>query len=356
MITTPNEYGQLMSDLLARAGRICQPAYGTFELTHRCNLSCGMCYVRSNGGDTGRRQGELPASAWLELASQARENGMVFLLLTGGEVLLRRDFFEIYEPLTRMGLQISLFTNGTLVTKEMAERLAEAPPSRTEITLYGATPETYEAVTGVPGSFSACCSGIEALVSRRVPLGLKTTVTRRNVGEVEAMHKMAHDWGVPFFGGSLLLSRPDGQYSDVENCRLSTDECIALESSHQASAHETTEAPPREPRTKNDDNFRCQAGKSGFAVSSSGEMNICVVLPRPAARPLESGFESAWKQVVDYVNSVPPPSRVCLSCDARQYCARCPAWSLSENGTLTDPVPYLCEIAHAIKENHERPV
>ena len=209
MTETPTEYGSLVREMLRRAALDRQPAHGAFELTSRCNLSCRMCYVRQAAGDMTQAAKELPASAWLELARQAVDNGMVFLLLTGGEVFLRRDFFEIYEPLTRMGLVLALFTNGTLITKDIAARLAQAPPSRTEITLYGATAATYEAVTGMPGSFAACCAGIEALVSHRVPLGLKTTITRQNVGELEAMRQMAHNWGVPFSAGWLLSRRPD---------------------------------------------------------------------------------------------------------------------------------------------------
>ena len=147
--------------------RLRQPVNGTFELTERCNLACRMCYVCQSSGDAARRTKELSAAAWLELARQAVDNGMVFLLLTGGEVFLRPDFFEIYTPLTRLGLILTLFTNGTLITEAVAERLAEAPPSRTEITLYGATAATYEAVTGVPGSYARCCAGIEALVRHR---------------------------------------------------------------------------------------------------------------------------------------------------------------------------------------------
>jgi radical SAM protein with 4Fe4S-binding SPASM domain len=355
MTETGNEYGQFMRDLLARAGKARQPSHGTFELTSRCNLSCGMCYVRSNAGNMAERRKELPASAWLDLARQARENGMVFLLLTGGELFLRPDFFEIYEPLTRMGLMLTLFTNGTLVTKEIAKRLAQAPPSLTEITLYGATAATYEAVTGVPGSFSSCCSGIEALVSHRVPLGLKTTITRNNVHELAAMRQMAHDWGVPFSGGCLLSKRPDGKSSDVEKHRLSPAECVALDAGHRTSAHEATEALLKEPAAVDHDNFYCEAGKAVFAVTPSGEMNICLVIPQPSARTLDIGFQLAWKQVRDYVDSVPPASRVCLSCGARAYCGRCPAWSLSETGTLTEPVPYLCDIAWATRESHEQP-
>src|ERR1017187_3414868 len=186
----PSDYGPLVRELHRRAAARRQPVNGTFELTERCNLACRMCYVCQAPGDAARRAKELSAAAWLELAHQAVDNGMVFLLLTGGEVFLRPDFFELYTPLTRLGLILTLFTNGTLITDAIAQRLGEAPPSRTEITLYGATAATYEAVTGVPGSYARCRAGIEALVKHRVSLRLKATITRQNVGELDALRQM----------------------------------------------------------------------------------------------------------------------------------------------------------------------
>jgi radical SAM protein with 4Fe4S-binding SPASM domain len=348
----PTDYGPLVRELHRRAAERRQPVNGTFELTERCNLACRMCYVRQASGDAARRAKELSAAAWLKLARQAVDNGMVFLLLTGGEVFLRPDFFELYTPLTRLGLILTLFTNGTLITEALAARLAEAPPSRTEITLYGATAATYEAVTGVPGSYARCCAGIEALVKHRVPLGLKTTITRQNVGELEAMRQMAHNWGVPFSGGWLLSKRRDGVLSEVADCRLTASECVALEATDWASASEWTEAALRESSLSHDRNFYCQAGKAAFVVNPQGEMNPCLDLTQPAALPLEIGFRAAWEQVQRYVNSAPPLAAACLACDARDYCPRCPAWSLMETGTLTEPVPYLCEIACKRKERY----
>ena len=356
MSELPTEYGPLAHELHRLAMERRQPANGTFELTARCNLSCRMCYVRHSAGDMKQRTKELTAGQWLDLARQAKDSGMVFLLLTGGEVFLRRDFFEIYEPLTRMGLVLTLFTNGTLISNEIAERLAQAPPSRTEVTLYGATAESYEAITGVPGSFAACCSGIEALVSRRVPLGLKTTLTRQNVGDLEAMRKMAHDWGLPFNAAWLVSKRRDGLPSDVSGCRLSAADCVELEATDRASAHEMTEAALREPLIEeNDDNFYCAAGKAAFVVSPSGEMNACIDLPFPTARPLEIGFGQAWEAVQQFVDSAPPLSDECRRCDTRVFCGRCPPWSLMETGTLTEPVQYWCEIARARKERFGKP-
>ncbi|MDF1515908.1 MAG: hypothetical protein P1S60_19020, partial [Anaerolineae bacterium] len=96
-------------------------------------------------------------------------------------------------------------------------------------------------------------------------------------------------------------------------------------------------------------NFYCQAGKATFMVNPCGEMNACLNLPQPATRPLDVGFQTAWEEVQDYVDSAPPADPECQVCKDRSYCPRCPAWSALETGTLTKPVPYLCEIAHARK-------
>ncbi len=338
------------AELHRRAAQCRQPINGSFELTERCNLSCRMCYICQPSGHSAKRAEELSAAEWLELARQAHANGMVFLLLTGGEVFLRPDFFDIYTPLTRMGLVITLFTNGTLITETIAARLAKAPPSRTEITIYGATANTYEAVTGVPGSYANCIKGIEALAKYRIPFALKTTLSRHNVGELEAMRQMARDRGVSFTASWLLSKRRDDMPGKVEDCRMSAVECVGLEATARASANDLNETALRKPAPDCDDNFYCQAGKAVFTINACGEMNPCMDLTKPAVRPLDIGFDQAWKQLQTFVDGAPPLSAVCMSCDARAFCPRCPAWSQMETGTLADPVPYLCEIAKLRKE------
>ncbi|MEN6561034.1 MAG: radical SAM protein [Acidobacteriota bacterium] len=351
MTAPARDYGSLVRALLRRAAADRQPAHGTFELTARCNLDCRMCYVRRPPGGAGREaDADIPGQAWLELARQAVDAGMVFLLVTGGEALARRDFFGIYEPLTRLGLVLALYTNGTLITRDVAARLAQAPPSRIEITLYGATAPTAEAVTGVPGSHAACLKGIEALLERGLPLGLKTTLTRRNAGELEEMRRTARNWGVPFSASWLLSRRPDGAPSAADDCRLPAEEGVGLEAADRASADEWIELALKGAAAPAHGNFYCRAGRAAFVVDAAGRMNACSLLPRPAARPLEIGFRAAWRSVCAFVDAAPPASPVCGDCEARAFCGRCPAWSLLETGTLTEPVPYLCGIARARRE------
>ncbi len=348
------EYGPLVWELHERAAKARQPINGVFELTSACNLSCRMCYVRQPGSIRRARK-ELTAGQWVDLALQAKAKGLLFLLLSGGEIFLRKDFFEIYEPLTRMGLIITLFTNGTLITPAIAERLAKCPPNRMEITLYGAAEATYGTVTGTPGGFARCCAGIEALVAAGVPLGLKTTLTRYNVAEIEAMRKMAHDWGLPFSGSWMLSERPDGLESGVEDCRLSAAECVELEATDQASATELREVALAGGHPERKKSFYCKAGTAAFVINPHGDMNACLLLPEPAAQPIETGFEAAWAELGKFVDSNNEPSLTCRSCGAQAYCGSCPAWSLMETGTLTEPAPSWCAIARARKTRYAMP-
>ncbi|ASQ89926.1 radical SAM/SPASM domain-containing protein [Prosthecochloris sp. GSB1] len=337
----PLHYGELVRELQRIATERLQPLNGTFELTRRCNLGCRMCYVAMQASDAEEADRELSAASWLDIARQAKEEGTLFLLLTGGEIFLRPDFFDIYEPLTTMGFVISLYTNATLIDAIVAKRLAGAPPHKIEVSLYGATAETYEGITGVRGSFERCRKGVEALLEHGVGLSLKVTITRDNLPELPLMREMADQWGLALSASWMLTGRTDGGLSDVESCRLTPEEAIRLESFDSAMLDEWRKG------IKMDvpENFYCKAGKSAFVIDAGGAMQVCLDLPQPGIAVRVHGFGSAWAGVIDYVRRAPGLSAECLNCDAVHYCAICPAWSSLENGELSGSVPYLCSIA-----------
>jgi MoaA/NifB/PqqE/SkfB family radical SAM enzyme len=127
------------------------------------------------------------------------EAGCLWLLFTGGEILVRKDFLDIYAHAKGKGLLINLFTNGVLVTEEIAAFLAGMPPFVIEISLYGSTPETYERITRVPGSFERCLRGIRLLKDRGLPLRLKTMVVTVNQHEIWEINRFVEeDLGLEF--------------------------------------------------------------------------------------------------------------------------------------------------------------
>jgi radical SAM protein with 4Fe4S-binding SPASM domain len=349
MSLLPTDYRTLLGDLSRRAAAVRQPFNGSFEITSRCNLRCGMCYIRplaEEPQDNSRvPEKELSAAEWVSLAEDAVAHGMVFLLLTGGEPLLRADFFEIYEPIRALGLNLILFTNGTLVNREIAGRLAQAPPNRLEITLYGASAATYEAVTGVPGSHGRCLTGIENLRTAGVPFSVKTTLNRHNIDELGAMERMAREWGLTLTKSWLITPRRDRRESALGQYRLAPCEVVALETAGRERRELTPRANP-EPHAapKGVAALPCSAGVNSFVVTATGEMNICMDLPRPAAKPLECGFAAAWERVNRAAESV-GVSATCGACELEPLCPRCPAFAWLEEGDTDATVPYLCEIA-----------
>ncbi len=345
MSPEPGAYRGVL-DRLARAAQAKgQPYNGTIELTARCNLACRMCYVRLPANDAAARAAELSAAQWLEVVAQAQAGGMVFLLITGGEPLLRPDFFELWAPLTRRGLMLTLYTNATLVTESVAERLAAAPPSRIGVTLYGATAATYEAVTGQPDGLERCLAGIERLMRRGLPLVVRSTLSTYNVDELEAMRAIAADFGVPFQSSWYLTGRADRQPSEAAACRLSDSCGLDLEAEDRERRGLPAAEGRRTPPPANAEAFYCAAGQASFVLDPSGAMHVCLDLRQPGARPLEVGFEAAWAATRAFVAAHNELGAECAACDVRAWCGRCPASSMIETGTLTEPVPALCELA-----------
>lgn len=180
-----NAYDIYNQRLFARADMLGVPLSGTFELTPRCNFRCKMCYIHRAEHDAAARAAERSAAQWLALAEQCCREGTLMLLLTGGEPLLRPDFREIYTGCKRMGLVLSVNTNASLIDDDMVELFAANPPRRINITLYGASPETYGALCGSREAYARVVRAILNLQSAGVivklnfPSHLTTATTRR---------------------------------------------------------------------------------------------------------------------------------------------------------------------------------
>ena len=191
------------------------PLVATVEVTRRCPLECLHCYNNLPMSDEGARHGEMTLDEHKHLVDQLVEAGCMWVLYTGGEIFARRDFLDIYHYARQRGLVITLFTNGTLITEKIADYLAEWRPFSIEITLYGRTRETYEALTGIPGSFDKCMRGIDLLLERKLPLKLKTVGLSTNKHEIFEMRDFAEGLGVDFKFDSMMNPRIDCSQSPL---------------------------------------------------------------------------------------------------------------------------------------------
>jgi radical SAM protein with 4Fe4S-binding SPASM domain len=342
--------GEFLEEAGAYARRI--PLEGTIETTFRCNLNCVHCYVNEPASERAVRERELDLPRLKELIDEIVDEGCLDLLLTGGEVLLRPDFPELYLHAVSRGLRVSIYTNGTLVTDRIAELFADHPPAVVEITLYGMTRETYERVTRVEGSFDRCLAGIRRLHERGLPVKLKTMVLAWNEHEVAAMREFARSLGVAFRHDSLLNPRVDcGAHRDP-GLQVSAERAVAVDledparrSAYQESYRRLSEAEPDPHQGENV--YACGAGQIGFTVDPYGRLQLCQLSRRRSFDLREDRFARGWHEFFPALRARKWQSNaVCRRCDLRPVCGSCPGAAEMETGDIEGLVPQFCEITH----------
>jgi radical SAM protein with 4Fe4S-binding SPASM domain len=324
------------------------PASAEIELSHRCPLSCSHCYNNRPIDDAEALRGELTRDEHCRILDELAEAGCLWLLFTGGEIFARPDFLEIYAHARRKGFLITLFTNGTLVTPRIADFLAERRPFAIEITIYGATAETYERVTGKSGSYDRCMRGIRLLLDRGLPLALKTMATSVNRHEIGAMHRLAEQLGTPFKFDAMLNPRIDCSGAPLA-LRLTPSEIVQLDLDYPRRVAEWRRfsdgfcGAPENP----DDVYRCGAGNIACAIDPEGRLSLCA-LSRAERYDLRRGsFREGWDQFL-YRARQGKITRVtkCTQCHIQSLCGMCPAMGELENKDPEAPVDFLCRVAH----------
>ncbi len=145
------------------------PIGGTMELLPLCNMKCKMCYIQQTKDEIKNQGRMLSCDEWVEIAKSAKEAGVLFLLLTGGEPLMYPEFKRLYTILTDMGFIITLNTNGTLINEEWADFFAERPCRRLNITIYGKDNKTYADLCHSPFGYTQICRTIKLLKDRNIP-------------------------------------------------------------------------------------------------------------------------------------------------------------------------------------------
>jgi len=345
-------YGAFSADLHQRQAGQRVPTQVSIEVTRRCPLECLHCYNNLPMGDIDAKQRELSKEEHFKVLDELVEMGCFWLLYTGGEIFARKDFLEIYTYAKTKGFLITLFTNGTIINEQIADYLVEWPPFAIEITLYGRTRETYEALTAVPGSYDRCLRGIKLLKERGLPLKLKTVATSINKHEVLAMQQFAEeDLGVEFKVDGQINPRIDCSQSPLA-VRITPEEAVALDlcapkrvAEYRKLAKAGLESQPV--LSQIDTTYSCGGGMNSFAINACGEIGICVISQQETFGIRDAGVKSVWEEsLLQLRNRKRKTVTKCVECRIQSLCGMCPANGELENGDRESPVAFLCNVAH----------
>jgi len=340
-------YGEFSERLHQKTASLHIPISGSIEVTQRCNLRCTHCYIPLSTRK-GPRQAELSLPEIQHILDEIKEAGCIWLLLTGGEPLLRTDFLDIYTYAKRKGFILTLFTNGTLITPRIADALSEWRPFNIEITLYGYSQATYERITGIPGSHAKCLRGIELLMERRLPLKLKTVLMTPNREELGEMQAFAKSLGVEFVFDPMLSPGLDGSLLPTQ-LRLSPEEIVDVEKADPGRAGRWPEHFKDIKDFKNTDRklYTCGAGTNSFHIDSFGRLCLCLTARQPSYDLRAGSFHQGWEEFIPQQRLLEyGEGYACGSCDLRAACAQCPALAQLEQGDPEKRVEFLCQVAH----------
>lgn len=366
MNTTTSAEPALSTYLHAKGAAMGIPVGGNFELTARCNFDCPMCYVHLSNEEVEARGKELTAGQWISIAEQARDRGLIFVLLTGGEPLVRKDFFEIYGAMKDMGLLISINSNGSTLQGENLARLIEDPPQRVNVSLYGGCAETYKAMCG-NDAFDRVVGNIREMKRAGIDVRLNVSLTPYNYQDLEKIHAISQELRAPMKVATYMyppirvhgdcghrLSAEDAARYSVkwDQLRFSQEEFAERAKGYQ----QLVAVEERECSVDPDTGVSCRAGSTAFWMTWDGRMLPCGMMPGPETYPLEVGFDAAWDELRRRAAQLPNPAK-CTACKYRNLCSVCSAVCVSETGRFDGVPEYICrmteETVRSMRQAHQ---
>lgn len=327
------------------------PLSGQVELTYRCNLNCVHCYCKGSED----KDKELTTKEWKKIFDQIQKEGCIYLTITGGEPLIRKDFLELYAYAKEKGFIVTIFTNGQAFNGIIINRLADSPPYSIEITLNGITKNTYESIADVKGSFEKAIANIKKLKKKGLPLILKLNCLKQNKHEIGKIKKWTEDLlGKPgknkyyFKYDPMIFPRLNGDKASCDS-RISFEEMTELRKQdkdiwkeYQRGLHGNM---PGLGRNK-DFLYRCNTWMSRFFINPYGRLKFCEFSDKFSVDlktiPFKHGFYGVFPGVL---NEKFKTNSKCINCKLRAMCYHCPARACLETGNEEVPVEYYCQLA-----------
>ncbi len=313
------------------------------ELTYRCNEQCVHCYcVVEEGREREARRRELTLDEHRRLLDDLADMGALYLTLSGGEVMVRPDFFDIAEHARRRGFVYRIFTNGIGLTEAKVERLAALEPLTVELSIFSADPAVHDAITRVPGSFARLMAAIERLQRHGQRVYLKTVVMKPNRAGLAALDRLGRELGVFTHTYSCEVSpRIDGAAPRdghvPQEYQLGEEDLLRyLRESTWSEQLDPELGPPEEVARQR---ATCGPATNGCCIDPYGNVFPCVAFRVPIGNVRATPFRELWTAPPPAIRDLLSVQRYadlpeCASCELVGFCTRCHGDNLLERGEV----------------------
>ena len=316
------------------------------ELTYRCNLHCVHCYT-----DPYNMKEFFPRELTLEeikrIIDEMAEIGILWLNLTGGEIFTHPNFFEIYDDAQRKGFLLQLYSNGTVFTEAIIERLRASPPFSIDVSVHSVHEEAFDRFTQVPGSFRRFMKGMDLLRDSGLPFCFKTKAMNWNQDELPDIKRFVNSFGQQFSFTTSLSPRLNGDLSSL-SYRISPDDIRGLEEDAMFGdpEDEACEEVGSEVVVGSDRLYRCGCATNTIHISAWGELGTCTLQYERRASLREYSLKEAIRKIFSEVRSLRyEGGSPCRSCTILRFCDKKPSEARLECGNPEAPIPFNCDVA-----------
>ena len=333
----------LMSEMAAKALKLNIPLSVQLDLTYRCNERCIHCYLDHDD------HGEMNTAEIKGLLDQMADAGVFFLTISGGEIMMRKDFFEILEHAHARTFSIKLKTNGVLIRKKEAERIRALGVESVQISVYSHRAEVHDAITKMPGSFRQTIEAVRLLRTVGLHVTMANVLMVQNAQDYPGVRALANELGAQCTLDPTITPMMDGDRSILE---LNVDKAALREVFRDGALVGNVEefcAPPQGVDEDALDMLPCSAGHTACYVSPYGDVYPCVQFPLPSGNVRQTKFVDIWRdspqlKEVRSITLRDMPS--CSHCTHGATCTRCPGLAYLE-GNMRGPSYQDCEKSYA---------
>lgn len=317
------------------------------DLLYACDLDCHHCYLDD------KRRPQVPLAKLVDVLEQAAAMGVLQLLLSGGEIFLRKDLYEVLEAARRLNFHLRLKTHGGNVTEDDAARLAALGVAQVDFSVYALDDAVHDTFTRKTGSLRRTLAGIDYLIAAGVPVEVKVSVTSFNLHHYRPLVDHFASRGIPCSfnakirgTNSLETSTYPLNVSGEDKVEL---ELWRLERAGGPRAHAPVPPPER--------SHFCSAGRSMLYVAPDLEVYPCVSYPMSLGSLRDHSLSELWAAAPG-LEAVRAATRrdtgpageatgVCATCPARPHCSYCPGAAYIESGHALTPPEVVCASAFA---------
>ncbi len=335
--------GSIIESSLRYAYKNSIPIISTIEVTQDCNFSCTHCYNfdRTKINKVPNRSDAMSPARILSLIDELNQAGTLFLNLSGGEALATPHIFEYIKKASSLNMEVRLKTNASLLDQSIIEKLIQAGLKGMDISLYGASEEAYQKLTGTQGSFAKVLGNISSLKKTKLDTHISIILNRDNFIELESMIEICNEHQFLYQVSTEITERYD-------NSTGSRDLEITDEQFKVLAQKENFE-------TNGVGNFQCSCARSVCGINFAGDLYPCIGAPIFAGNVKDRNFNDLWKNS-DVLNGIrdlkPTDFKECISCNYQESCNRSSGSVFINTGNYTgcdETVLRQAKITHSLK-------